>query len=416
MSDIKKNWLDKTGVIHLWNTIKALLDTKVDKIEGLGLSSNDYTVEDKTKVSKIKPVQNTLTSTDTEAGLSAAQGKVLKDIVDTKADNINVQPITIPTTGWGTENGVSAYPNYIDIPLAGVSSKDAVVIDISPSSAYSAAQAQFTNTESMDGAVRIRAKNIPTAAIKGQWYVIHGGGTVYEGDLHNYYDKSETNTLLAEKVGKDVILDSKGNVIFYSKVVVDKLLAGKLDLTGGAMTGELIFGNIAGKIYTGPNDAAYGPEEGLSNLVIESWNGISFAAADSHQVYYKKTAVGIDCRNSVVKAKRFEGVADNGIVAYGSNYVRFGDGTQICWGETGQIAVRAYSTATATITYPAAFASGYPMEVFLTIAGNSENDNYSRLVLHTTERRTTNCVIYFKSVASGEMNPIAQWLAIGRWK
>lgn len=99
MSDTKKNWLDKTGVIHLWNTIKALLDTKVDKIEGLGLSSNDYTVEDKTKVSKIKPVQNTLTSTDTEAGLSAAQGKVLKDIVDTKADNINVQPITIPTTG-----------------------------------------------------------------------------------------------------------------------------------------------------------------------------------------------------------------------------------------------------------------------------------------------------------------------------
>lgn len=229
-------------------------------------------------------------------------------------------------------------------------------------------------------------------------------------------DAKATGDALAKKVGKDVILDEDGNVLFYSKAAVDKLLAGKLDLTGGAMTGELIFGNIAGKIYTGPNDAAYGPEEGLSNLVIESWNGISFAAADSHQVYYKKTAVGIDCRNSVVMAKRFKGVADNGIVASGADYVRFGDGTQICWGETGQIAVRAYSTATATITYPAAFASGYPMEVSLTIAGNSENDNYSKLVLHTTERRTTNCVIYFKSVASGEMNPIAQWLAIGRWK
>ncbi len=229
-------------------------------------------------------------------------------------------------------------------------------------------------------------------------------------------DAKATGDALAKKVGKDVILDEDGNVLFYSKAAVDKLLAGKLDLTGGAMTGELIFGNIAGKIYTGPNDAAYGPEEGLSNLVIESWNGISFAAADSHQVYYKKTAVGIDCRNSVVMAKRFKGVADNGIVASGADYVRFGDGTQICWGETGQIAVRAYSTATATITYPAAFASGYPMEVSLTIAGNSENDNYSKLVLHTTERRTTNGVIYFKSVASGEMNPIAQWLAIGRWK
>lgn len=191
---------------------------------------------------------------------------------------------------------------------------------------------------------------------------------------------------------------------------------GKLDLTGGAMTGELIFGNISGKIYAGPNDAAYGPEEGLSNLVIESWNGISFAAADSHQIYYKKTAVGIDCRNSVVKARRFEGVADNGIVASGADYVRFGDGTQICWGETGQIAVRAYSTVTATITYPAAFASGHFTEVSLTIAGNSENDNYSKLVLHTTRRLTTSCDIYFKNTSSAQISPIAQWIVIGRWK
>nr|DAP41352.1 MAG TPA: putative tail fiber protein [Caudoviricetes sp.] len=108
--------------------------------------------------------------------------------------------------------------------------------------------------------------------------------------------------------------------------------------------------------------------------------------------------------------------AVNGVVASGSNYVRFGDGTQICWGETGQIAVNANSTVTATITYPAAFASGYPMEVSLTIAGNSENDNYSKLVLHTTERRTTNCDIYFKNTSSSQMSPIAQWIAIGHWK
>ena len=229
-------------------------------------------------------------------------------------------------------------------------------------------------------------------------------------------DAKATGDALDEKADKNVILDPDGNVLFYSKAAVDELLAGKLDLTGGAMTGELIFGNISGKIYAGPNDAAYGPEEGLSNLVIESWNGISFAAADSHQIYYKKTAVGIDCRNSVVKARRFEGVADNGIVASGADYVRFGDGTQICWGETGQIAVRAYSTVTATITYPAAFASGHFTEVSLTIAGNSENDNYSKLVLHTTRRLTTSCDIYFKNTSSAQMSPIAQWIVIGRWK
>lgn len=361
MSDTKKNWLDKTGVIHLWNTIKALLDTKVDKIEGLGLSSNDYTVEDKTKVSKIKPVQNTLTSTDTEAGLSAAQGKVLKDIVDTKADNINVKPITIPTTGWGTENGVSSYPNYIDIPLAGVSSKDAVVIDISPSSAYFAAQAQFTNTESMNGAVRIRAKNVPTAAIKGQWYVIHGGGTVYEGELHNYYDKSEMETLLAKKADKNVILDSEGNVVFYSKAAVDKLLAGKLGLHDMADNAAKWGGCFLRK------------EHNISDTWIPVFNN--------------------DNVDYVLKSE----IADlNGVAANGSDYVRFTDGTQICWGGIQK-----------TVTFPVAFATtSYCVGMSNLYAGVSFGQATAPYI---TKRTVTNMEI--SNTDYGD-----SYIAIGRWK
>lgn len=104
------------------------------------------------------------------------------------------------------------------------------------------------------------------------------------------------------------------------------------------------------------------------------------------------------------------------IVASGVGYVRFGDGTQICWGETGQITVKANSTVTTTITYPVAFVSGHSPELSLTIAGNSKNDNYSKLVLHTTSRLTTSCDIYFKNSSFDQMSPIAQWIAIGRWK
>ena len=53
MSDERKNWLDRVGVIHLWNTIKTALDDKVDKIDGMGLSSNDFTIEEKKKLENL---------------------------------------------------------------------------------------------------------------------------------------------------------------------------------------------------------------------------------------------------------------------------------------------------------------------------------------------------------------------------
>lgn len=397
MSDTKKNWLDKTGVIHLWNTIKALLDTKVDKIEGLGLSSNDYTVEDKTKVSKIKPVQNTLTSTDTEAGLSAAQGKVLKDIVDTKADNINVQPITIPTTGWGTENGVSSYPNYIDIPLAGVSSKDAVVIDVSPSSAYFAAQAQFTNTESMDGAVRIRAKNVPTAAIKGQWYVIHGGGTVYEGELHNYYDKT----------------------------AVDKLLAGKLDLTGGTMTGQISMLN-AGDYILNSNNTVGGRDSLISIKNEADGIAIAFGIGDGGKTFgiveQSKSrwpiAEDIETGNLYLDGNKifFSGHEDPYVVASGDGYVRFGDGTQICWGDTPAYPIiQPRTVSVVQVNFAVPFNNTY------SITADPVYDGGNTWVLHTFSlgRATSYATIGLANGSTTDTvgaGTIYSYIAIGTWK
>lgn len=53
-------------------------------------------------------------------------------------------------------------------------------------------------------------------------------------------DAAATGAALDKKANKDVILDEDGNVIFYSKAAVDKLLAGKLSLSGGTMIGPLI--------------------------------------------------------------------------------------------------------------------------------------------------------------------------------
>lgn len=45
--------LDKTGLTRLWQHIVARLGTKVDKVEGKGLSTNDYTTAEKDKLAGI---------------------------------------------------------------------------------------------------------------------------------------------------------------------------------------------------------------------------------------------------------------------------------------------------------------------------------------------------------------------------
>lgn len=68
--------------------IAALESGKVDKVEGKGLSSNNFTNAYKTKLDGIAAqanktiVDNSLTSTSTTNALAAAQGKALKDLID----------------------------------------------------------------------------------------------------------------------------------------------------------------------------------------------------------------------------------------------------------------------------------------------------------------------------------------------
>ena len=47
------NYLDKTGLALVWEKIKNALSGKVDKVDGKGLSTNDYTTTEKTKLAGI---------------------------------------------------------------------------------------------------------------------------------------------------------------------------------------------------------------------------------------------------------------------------------------------------------------------------------------------------------------------------
>ena len=79
-------FLDETGLAHFWNQILARLNNFVPAESGKGLSSNDYTTEEKEKIAGIEVganktiVDSTLSSTSTNP--------VQNKIINTKFDSI----------------------------------------------------------------------------------------------------------------------------------------------------------------------------------------------------------------------------------------------------------------------------------------------------------------------------------------
>lgn len=84
MNDEKKSWLDRAGTVHLWKTIEAMLGTKVDKIEGFGLSSNDYTTEEKKKLASLSDPNVATTENN---GLMSSADKAKLDGIEAGANN-----------------------------------------------------------------------------------------------------------------------------------------------------------------------------------------------------------------------------------------------------------------------------------------------------------------------------------------
>ena len=57
MNNLK--YTDDNGLLYLIGKIKTLVGTKVDKVEGKGLSTNDYTTQEKTKLATLQNYDDT---------------------------------------------------------------------------------------------------------------------------------------------------------------------------------------------------------------------------------------------------------------------------------------------------------------------------------------------------------------------
>lgn len=104
-----KKYLDQTGLALVWAKIKELVSTKVDKVEGKGLSSNDYTSDEKTKLAGIA---------------SGAQVNVLEGIQkngNTVTVTNKIANISVPTKTSDITND-SGFITISDVPEGGAAS------------------------------------------------------------------------------------------------------------------------------------------------------------------------------------------------------------------------------------------------------------------------------------------------------
>lgn len=102
------NYLDKAGVIYLIGKVKTLLLGKVDKVEGKGLSTNDYTTEEKEKLNGIAAGAKANVKSDWEE-TDARSDAYIKNKPDVNNPILTIQKngVTVDTyEGNGTDDKV----------------------------------------------------------------------------------------------------------------------------------------------------------------------------------------------------------------------------------------------------------------------------------------------------------------------
>ena len=110
------NYLDKIGLALVWEKIKNALSGKVDKVDGKGLSTNDYTSDEKTKLANVA----------TGAQVNVLEG-IQKNGTNVTITN-KIANISVPTTTNELTNN-SGFITLADVPEGAAGSTTTPAMD-----------------------------------------------------------------------------------------------------------------------------------------------------------------------------------------------------------------------------------------------------------------------------------------------
>lgn len=95
-------FLSYDGLLYFWQKIKALLAGKVDKVDGKGLSTNDYTTAEKTKLSGLKNYTHPTTSGNKHIPAGGSANQILGWSADGTAKWVNEKDTTYSVMSGAT--------------------------------------------------------------------------------------------------------------------------------------------------------------------------------------------------------------------------------------------------------------------------------------------------------------------------
>jgi hypothetical protein len=233
---------------------------KVDKVDGKGLSTNDYTTAEKNKLSGIAEgankttINNTLTSTSTTDALSAAQGKALKDQIDTVENSMSnlgygdMLKSTYDTDGDGTVDDSaklggqlpSYYAAAASIPTklsaltndSGYQTSSQVTSIVEGKGYQTSAQVQSAINTAISSVYKpqgsVKFASLPTPASSNLGYV------------YNVSDAFTTSSTFLEGSGLSYPAGTNVVVVQSGTSYLWDVLAGAIDLTPYAKTDDIV--------------------------------------------------------------------------------------------------------------------------------------------------------------------------------
>lgn len=194
--------------------VDTALAGKVDKVAGKGLSTNDFTTEEKTKLAGL---ENTVLESTT--GQSTTAGMTQKAITDALASAGGAKVLTAADYNWPTSNPTSVALWTLE---PGVYIKDSKEVELTPSDNHSSLYVKeygiflITNAEDISGTLSITCFADTNSTFNSNpirmFIVKKADGDEYSfSNTFNYYvdnlTSTETNKGLSAKQGK--VLDDK---------------------------------------------------------------------------------------------------------------------------------------------------------------------------------------------------------------